>query len=798
MVAQPIPEVGISVTEDQTIHPPSHEENNMGDESSTSFDTQDKKVSAKKLMDFIFRKKNQKDVVNDPIPNDPICEMETVKLPPQDQDLNREPLPILVPTASVNNPHIVVDTKIAKDSQFPDISHFKNEDKEVVNLSIEQKIEASPSELNSTQAKSHFQPDTTLFGNQPQDSGNAHGIQTLTVPEVETSMYDPYGNLLIVSKKFGHSDKEYSPSSPMVSSQPISYESFANSVLNSSESLHMTGASLESMPKADMNNHGAVSKSKSLSPFSSLKEDTPQEMSRSNIEKFSSDKQRDNIGMQSSNLRKESVLIGDKGRRKDLGSQSGSSTESKSSFKAPQQISGRIDMETLSMSRNAEGGVIGENLPQKVKKEPAAKPTMAVSNEFENISGYYKKEPTNLPREPSSPTKTTAPIKPKQLKENEPSRKSTNSSHQTDIIPRREKQPKQLPSKTLIQDQVPSASFTVDHTPSPPPLKSRVVDKIGKMHQPVSQVERPNEEWDEPKSPVDKQMKKPLVLQPPRVSNLCLQPGERRSFDYSQFEFRKSGTPTNSSYQSVFREKEAAKATRPKSIYEMINMKGPAPYQSAAEIYEDIPVQQMSRSSPFLNEVLVGDVQETESTVILEQIQNAKTYSKHQNDTGKHQKPIPKKTRNLVEDDQGDKPERQKSPSKEKQATPPMMTSAMSSKTTASVPPSDVNLSSTSSHESHSVQETIISSNSETKITATETISKAAISEIVVTVPQEVVWKEEDELVETRVEKKILITHNEELDHDQALADAIHQATKMNPDLTVEKIEIRMENENES
>ena len=72
-----------------------------------------------------------------------------------------------------------------------------------------------------------------------------------------------------------------------------------------------------------------------------------------------------------------------------------------------------------------------------------------------------------------------------------------------------------------------------------------------------------------------------------------------------------------------------------------------------------------------------------------------------------------------------------------------MMTSAMSSKTTASVPPADVNLSSTSSHESHSVQETIISSNSETKITATETISKAAISEIVVTVPQEVVWKEE-------------------------------------------------------
>jgi len=101
-----------------------------------------------------------------------------------------------------------------------------------------------------------------------------------------------------------------------------------------------------------------------------------------------------------------------------------------------------------------------------------------------------------------------------------------------------------------------------------------------------------------------------------------------------------------------------------------------------------------------------------------------------------------------------------------------------------------------SSHGSQSVQETTFSTSSESRVTKTETISKAAISEIVVTVPQEVVWKEEDELVETRVEKKILISHDEELDHDQALADAIHQATKMNPDLTVEKIEIRMENEN--
>merc|ERR1712142_762801 len=119
----------------------------------------------------------------------------------------------------------------------------------------------------------------------------------------------------------------------------------------------------------------------------------------------------------------------------------------------------------------------------------------------------------------------------------------------------------------------------------------------------------------------------------------------------------------------------------------------------------------------------------------------------------------------------------------------------MGSKTRTSTEAPVANFSSTSSHESHSVKATTSSSNSETtRATTTETFSKAAISEIVVTVPQEVVWKEEDELVETRVEKKILISHDEEVDHDQALADAIHQATKMNPDLTVEKIEIRMEN----
>jgi hypothetical protein len=107
-------------------------------------------------------------------------------------------------------------------------------------------------------------------------------------------------------------------------------------------------------------------------------------------------------------------------------------------------------------------------------------------------------------------------------------------------------------------------------------------------------------------------------------------------------------------------------------------------------------------------------------------------------------------------------------------------------------------ISSESSLESQSVKETVVtSSSSETRVSETETISKAAISEIVVTVPQEIVWKEEDEVVETRIEKKILISHDDDSDHDQALAEAIRKATEINPDLTVEKIEIRMEDTTE-
>ena len=53
---------------------------------------------------------------------------------------------------------------------------------------------------------------------------------------------------------------------------------------------------------------------------------------------------------------------------------------------------------------------------------------------------------------------------------------------------------------------------------------------------------------------------------------------------------------------------------------------------------------------------------------------------------------------------------------------------------------------------------------------------------------------ERDGVVETRVEQKITIqSDGDPIDHDQALAEAITQATKMNPDMTVEKIEIQQQ-----
>ena len=53
---------------------------------------------------------------------------------------------------------------------------------------------------------------------------------------------------------------------------------------------------------------------------------------------------------------------------------------------------------------------------------------------------------------------------------------------------------------------------------------------------------------------------------------------------------------------------------------------------------------------------------------------------------------------------------------------------------------------------------------------------------------------EKNGVVETRMEQKITIqSDGDPVDHDKALAEAIQEATAMNPDMTVEKIEIQQQ-----
>jgi len=57
---------------------------------------------------------------------------------------------------------------------------------------------------------------------------------------------------------------------------------------------------------------------------------------------------------------------------------------------------------------------------------------------------------------------------------------------------------------------------------------------------------------------------------------------------------------------------------------------------------------------------------------------------------------------------------------------------------------------------------------------------------------------EKDGVIETRIERKVMVPGDEEedeFDHDKALADAIRAVTDMNPDLSVEKIEIQTKTE---
>lgn len=49
-------------------------------------------------------------------------------------------------------------------------------------------------------------------------------------------------------------------------------------------------------------------------------------------------------------------------------------------------------------------------------------------------------------------------------------------------------------------------------------------------------------------------------------------------------------------------------------------------------------------------------------------------------------------------------------------------------------------------------------------------------------------------MIETHTEHRITIhSHGDEIDHDAELSAAIMEATRMNPDMTVEKIEVKQE-----
>ena len=596
-------------------------------------DVSERKASPKNLMDLIFRKK--KEVKEEQVLEK--SQQESVHLP---EDFSTSKIDKPIETGSS------VPDQAKHDYGLDVISEPKAA--QSVWTDTAQVISQSPpkSPMNHPDPS----PIQRSQSNHPQVSSKPNMVTSLMPPEVETSMYDPYGNLLIVNQKVRNTTKEYSPVSPIVSSNPISYECFANSVLNSSESLHTSGRSIESMPKTDPMPHVIAPKSKSLSPFCS-------DTSHDEMSKISSVPMRTEVqpafGVQKTKQEKGRISEQHQKSPKTVEKTNDEVMVQKS--KANENISKEVALpksehQSMEITPNIredkepqQGSMMSvtenqrERGPKKDHSAKSKSPLATPNKTFENVSGYYQKDSRPVQNEPAIPVKAMNLTKSENTHDN---RLSKELSPQHAMLQRRDKQ---HPSKTLLQDQVPSSVFSVDHTPSPPPLRSKVVDKITKPHHLASQSnEQPIQEYEPPSSPVEKQVK-PIKLQPPKVSNLCLQPGERRSLDYSHFEFRKSGTPTNSSYQSVFREKEAAKATRPKSIYEMINMKGPAPYQS--EIYEDIPVHQLSQSSPFLNEVLVGDVQGTESSVVLEQVQNAKAYSRHQNSAGKHQTHVQKKSR---------------------------------------------------------------------------------------------------------------------------------------------------------
>ncbi|XP_046385558.1 protein 4.1 homolog isoform X2 [Ischnura elegans] len=75
-----------------------------------------------------------------------------------------------------------------------------------------------------------------------------------------------------------------------------------------------------------------------------------------------------------------------------------------------------------------------------------------------------------------------------------------------------------------------------------------------------------------------------------------------------------------------------------------------------------------------------------------------------------------------------------------------------------------------------------------------EIVSSQTISSKTRTVETITYQTEKDGIVETRMEQKITIqSDGDPIDHDKALAEAIQEAAAMNPDLTVEKIEIQQQ-----
>ncbi|CAH1727926.1 unnamed protein product [Chironomus riparius] len=86
-------------------------------------------------------------------------------------------------------------------------------------------------------------------------------------------------------------------------------------------------------------------------------------------------------------------------------------------------------------------------------------------------------------------------------------------------------------------------------------------------------------------------------------------------------------------------------------------------------------------------------------------------------------------------------------------------------------------------------QQTVFDQTNQSEIVSTQTVSSKTRTVETITYKTE-----RDGVVETRVEQKITIqSDGDPIDHDKALAEAIQEATAMNPDMTVEKIEIQQQ-----